>query len=110
MEAEEFVGSGFYKFEPYNYGPFSSDIYSDISDLIENGLMVAAPGGMRYNIYSLTPLGLEKCDDLKSETDELAISFLEETVAWVLSKSFPSLLRAIYSKYPKYKSNSIFAG
>ena len=110
MEAEEFVGSAFYQFEPYNYGPFCSDIYSDLNDLIENGFMISSPGGMRFNIYSLTPLGLEKCDELKNNIDERATSFLQETVSWVLRKSFPSLLRAIYSKYPEYKSNSIFAG
>lgn len=108
-EAAEFVGSSFYEFEPYNYGPFNSKIYSDLNSQIDHGLIVATPGGMRYNIYTLTPKGFDRYNELTSRITEPALNFLLETVQWVLSKPFPSLLRAIYAKYPEYKLNSIFA-
>jgi hypothetical protein len=48
----------FYQFEPYDYGPFCPDIYSDAEDLMAQGLVhVDRPASQSYRFYSMTDLG-----------------------------------------------------
>jgi len=37
----------FYRFRPYDYGPFCSDIYGDVEALAESGLVQATPAQWR---------------------------------------------------------------
>jgi hypothetical protein len=39
MEAKQFVEPGFYKFVPYNYGPFDANVYHDLDELVAKGLV-----------------------------------------------------------------------
>jgi hypothetical protein len=109
-EAKQFVGSAFYKFVPYNYGPFDADVYSDLDVMAAQGLISSAATGRGWKMYAVTPTGLAAAAEIKKATDKKAVSFLESVVDWVCSLSFPALLRAIYDKYPKFKENSVFTG
>ena len=109
-EAKEYVGHGFYKFVPYNYGPFASDVYTDLESLASRGLVTSSATGRGWKIYTITPFGLTASEKFKVSSNDTAVAFLERVVDWVCSLSFPALLRAIYAKYPKYKANSVFTG
>jgi hypothetical protein len=101
------LGAGFYKFQPYNYGPFSASIYRDAESLKQAGLVdIKAEGSSR--IYLLTPAGSmqAKCLAVQSNVSE----YVRSVVSWAQSLSFAQLVRAIYAKYPQYRENSIFNG
>lgn len=105
------VGKEFYKFKPYNYGPFCKDIYSDTKQLESEGLIkFTRPIGKGWAGYSLTEEGKKRVGELITEAKEEDLKYLSEIVNWVRSISFKQLLTAIYQEYPKYKINSIFSG
>ena len=109
-EAKQHVGGGFYKFIPYNYGPFDSDVYSDLDLLELHGLVASAATSRGWKTYAVTPAGLTASGSIEPAADARAVGYLKQVVDWVCSLSFPALLRAIYAKYPKYKANSVFTG
>ena len=110
-EAEVYVGDGFYRFIPYNYGPFDADIYHDLDGLAAQGLVtsVSSPT-VRWKFYAVTAAGLEAADRARAEADPTAVDYLGRVVDWISSLSFPALIRAIYARYPAYRANSVFVG
>jgi len=100
----------FYQFSPYNYGPFSPEIYDDTDDLAREGLVIGIDSGFGWSRYVASPAGLK----YSKEVEEMAVAGLSEyirnVVEWVQSLDFAGLLRAIYAKYPQYRVNSIFQG
>jgi hypothetical protein len=106
----EEVGSNFYTFEPYNYGPFDRTVYSDASMLAGLGMVTKNDSGRSFWEYAPTAEGLEYAEKLKASAPAKAISYLEKVVPWAQGLSFSALVRAIYAKYPEYKENSVFQG
>jgi DNA-binding PadR family transcriptional regulator len=111
MEAKQLVGPGFYKFVPYNYGPFDANVYHDLDMLAAKGLVTCDSfPGRTWKMYAVTPGGLAEAARAKKTASKIAVGYLEKVVVWVCSLSFPALVRAIYAKYPKFKANSVFTG
>lgn len=106
-EAKRYVGSGFYRFEPYDYGPFNASIYRDLDQLADAG-EVEIERSPRWREYAITPAGAARARTAEAILDPRAVKFVKRVVDWVTSKSFPDLVRAIYASYPKYKANSVF--
>jgi uncharacterized protein len=110
-EAKQFVGTEFYKFVPYNYGPFDADVYHDLDGLAARGLVTSDSfPGRSWKMYAITPAGMAEAARAKTVANPTAVLFLGKVVDWVSSLSFPQLVRAIYAKYPKFKANSVFTG
>jgi uncharacterized protein YwgA len=103
--------SDFYKFVPYNYGPFNPSIYSDADSLAEEGLLeyINVPG-QRWSKYAATSTGLARAEETTGNISSEFRNYIKEVVDWVLSLTFSELLRAIYTKYPQFRSNSVFQG
>jgi DNA-binding PadR family transcriptional regulator len=111
MEAKQLVGSGFYKFVPYNYGPFDANVYHDLDILAARGLVAGDSfPGRSWKTYAVTPAGVAEAARVKRAANPTAVLFLGKVVDWVSSMSFPQLVRAIYTKYPAFKANSVFTG
>lgn len=105
------VGKRFYDFIPYNYGPFSRDIYIDAEKLIEDGLIrFTRVLGRRWMSYSLTGGGKEYVKGFIDDVSKKDLRYLYEIVSWIRKLTFRQLISVIYSKYPKYKVNSVFSG
>jgi uncharacterized protein YwgA len=50
----------FYQFTPYNYGPFSKQVYDDVETLARNGFItIAQAPGMRFSEHIITWRGRE---------------------------------------------------
>ncbi|RPH95187.1 hypothetical protein EHM69_05255 [candidate division KSB1 bacterium] len=110
-KAPNVVGDGFYNFIPYNYGPFDAAIYSDAEALqAENLVAISAPTGQRWKNYSLTQQGADTVRRLKENLNTQHADYLRKLVGWVLAKDFNTLLRWIYTQYPRYRKNSVFQG
>ena len=103
------VGEGFYRFEPYDYGPFAVDVYRDADRLAADGLVaVDLSMGKSLRQYRLTAAGLARAKELAGKVPERALAYLREVVAWAQSLSFNELVRAIYEAYPKMRARSVF--
>jgi len=106
------IGGNFYKFIPYNYGPFNPDIYSDAESLVVEELVrIEKAPDKQWAEYSITTEGKTRASELKSKASEKttrAIKYLESVVRWVKTVTFGELIRTIYKFYPKFKKNSVF--
>ncbi|WP_373503139.1 hypothetical protein [Aestuariivirga sp.] len=111
QEAAAIVGDDFYHFVPYNYGPFDSDIYRDLDSLTERGLIAKLNVPNRsWQYFAATPIGMDAAEGVKKAVGATGSDFLGRVVDWVSSQPFPELLKAIYSKYPEFRKNSVFVG
>lgn len=98
----------FYHFEPYDYGPFCSEIYSDAEKLVDEGYVhVDRPPKLSFQLYSPTEQGIAVANDLKKSLLPEASDYLKKIVQWACSLSFRSLISAIYNKYPDMKINAV---
>lgn len=103
------VGSTFYEFKPYDYGPFNKKIYSDCAALAQKGfLIIQKLVGRGWSGYSITPRGIEEAKKLKKEVSKDATKYLNQIVRWAQSLTFSQLLTAIYRAFPEFKENSVF--
>ena len=109
-EASALVGGPHFDFQPYDYGPFDRDVYTELDNLAERRLVTAQSTGA-YRVYSLSYEGYQRGDDiLWHRLDEAARTYLARIATWVLSLNFQQLVAAIYRRYPDMMVNSIFRG
>ena len=99
----------FYKFSPYNYGPFCKQIYDDAEALAERGIAtILREPGVQYLQYALTPDGRDAARGIRNQADRRSVVYLEQVVNWAKRKTFSELVRSIYQKYPEFRQNSVF--
>lgn len=98
-----------YSFSSYDYGPFDTDVYSDLQRLEGSGLVAEelVPGTNR-RVFSLTSQGRAAMLKISAETPAAALTSLKNIKLLVTSLSFRALLEAVYRKYPAYASRSLF--
>lgn len=105
------VGGAFYKFKPYNYGPFSQEVYGDADRMMGEGLIeLDTSHGPSRRTYHLTEAGKALAKRLEKELPADGVKYLTDTVAWAQRLSFEQLIRAIYEAYPAMQKNSVFQG
>jgi hypothetical protein len=105
------VGRHYYKFIPYNYGPFDGSIYRDAESLAGDGYVAIQPSQQgKWVQYAATARGSLIAKQLEAAADPSAADYLRRVVVWVRSLSFQDLVKAIYTHYPEYKANSVFQG
>ena len=101
----------FYEFEPYHYGPFDANVYSDADILKGDGMVERIPSANgSWTDTLITPDGLAKAKLIENNLSLSTKGYIYTVVQWVQSLSFSTLLRAIYGKYPQYRENSVFQG
>lgn len=101
----------FYDFEPYHYGPFDAEVYSDAGDLEDEGLVLTVHStSANWADRAITPSGLDRVAELKEDLPPHVPKYVDAVVKWAQSLSFSSLVRAIYEHYPEYRENSVFRG
>jgi hypothetical protein len=108
-EREKQVGSRFYRFSPYNYGPFDSTIYADAENLAKEGwVSISEQTIAQPRQYEVTHTGRVQATRLEGKADPEALEYLKRVVQWVKAQSFRSLVEAIYRKYPQQRAKSVF--
>jgi hypothetical protein len=99
-----------FHFEPYDYGPFDSEVYAEISKLQWVGKAVISPSPAgNWNTYAASDAGLHRGRDLLATLGTKG-EYIKKISAWVRSLSFNSLVKSIYQAYPQMKANSVFRG
>jgi uncharacterized protein YwgA len=101
-----------YDFGAHLYGPMSSDVYRDIESLEAEGLIRGEPvPGYTWKRYTATPPGVDVARNLLAEEAEPeAARKLFEIKTDVASKTFNTLLRDVYARYPDFATRSVFSG
>jgi hypothetical protein len=104
------LGNGFYRFEPYDYGPFCKQIYADAEGLERAGLVrITTPQGpWEYKEYLATADGLQRAKELRARLTPKQRDYVGRVVGWVRGRSFKELVTAIYEAYPEMAANSVF--
>lgn len=105
------VNGPHFSFEPYDYGPYDSQVYRYLEELAREGKIEISLNGNYWakRSYRLTDLGQKEGKKYLS-TYAVHKSFIKEVVNFVLKLSFTELVSAIYKAYPEMKKNSIFQG
>jgi hypothetical protein len=99
------VGTDFYTFEPYDYGPFDANVYRDAEALAMQGLATITHG--RWKTYASTPAGSGRAARLAVERPHV-FEFIRRLVAWARSLTFQQIVKAIYAEFPDMRAKSVF--
>jgi len=100
-----------YDFGAYQYGPMSSQIYSDIERLEVEGLVRGEPvPGYSWKRYTATAAGIDLAREILEGADGDVARQLTEIKREVAGKTFNALLRDVYARYPEYARRSVFSG
>lgn len=100
-----------YEFEPYNWGPFSKDVYSDLEVLRGFGYVsVQAHSGRSWNTYALTKAGQQAAAEVSDSLDPRLMKYIDSVSQFVINRGFSDLLNAVYKRYPQYATRSLFGG
>ena len=104
------TGGPHFAFQPYDYGPFDKDVYGELDQLEEKGLVeTIASGGNGGRTYRLTNDGYRVGNEAFDGLGEPIQDYIGKTVHFVRTLSFAELVSAIYQAYPEMKKNSVFA-
>lgn len=103
-----------YRFEPYDYGPFSSDLYDDLDEHIERDLIEDSMEEMdeeedivEYK-YQLKSEGKDFVKrHISSEEIQEVVQEAKRIVQEYENMHLPELINIVYSKYPDYAENSV---
>ena len=104
-----FDADSVFSFEPYDYGPFDRDVYSEATALEMQGLATVSRTA-RYSEYAASDAGVAAARQKLVELPEATRKYIEEVVAWVRTVGFATLVKSIYAQYPEMRENSIFQG
>ena len=109
QEAGDTVGTDFYSFQPYDYGPFDAAIYADLRRMTSLGHVRGEwSQGRSWKIWTITGHGRNAALALETDADARLAEYLGRVVTWATGKSFPELLRSVYAAYPEFAVNSVF--
>jgi uncharacterized protein YwgA len=98
-----------YHFKPYNWGPFSRDVYADLDALQSSGLISAQwPAGQNWARYEPTQEGHARAAALVESLDEAHVTWMREARAFLTTRSFSRLLEDVYELFPEYATQSHF--
>lgn len=100
-----------YKFEAYDYGPFSKDLYGDLDALVENGFVDSyeeeTPDGNEKQIYEITEKGERLLEMYREALDEeIPIDSLSELKKRYNRMPLLQMIKRVYDTYPEMAVNS----
>jgi hypothetical protein len=95
-----------FHFRAYDYGPFDVTVYRARDGLVTDGLLERDASG-QYESYALSGAGRERAAALRHELGDDA-EWVRSIGSYVTSRSFSTLIREIYEKYPQYAERSLF--
>jgi len=104
------LGGKQFEFEPYDYGPFDKNVYTELNILQGMGLVYLSyvsptAGGRRYSVTnSGRAIGQGTLDSLSPG----AHKFIIDVADWVRKLTFAQLVGSIYKAFPHMREKSIF--
>ena len=109
--AGDSIGTDYYSFQPYDYGPFDAAIYSDLRRMTGRGHVRGEWNPDRsWKTWTVTDSGRKAALVLANDADARLAEYLGRIVTWVRGRSFSDLLRSVYAAHPEFAVNSVFRG
>ena len=103
--------TGFFKFEPYLYGPCSFEVYSELETLQADGHVVQATHPIpKWVNYYLTEKGRIVAAEAEERATSKSLEFIKAVVQETSKMSFYELLQKVYTEAPDFAVNSMFRG
>lgn len=110
---EDPLQSDYYEFIPYDYGPFSKELYDDLDEtmarnMVEDHEEDLGEDKVKYD-YEIQDDGERWVrDQLSKEEAHRILELAEEIKDEYGDVSLSDLIDEVYSRYPKYAENSIY--
>jgi len=99
---------GYFRFEPYLYGPCSFEVYSFLDDLCARRRIVQLPHPVeRWPEYYLTARGREAAERAAKAVNSQIRLQLEQVAEEVSELELPELLRRLHEEAPEFAVNPI---
>jgi uncharacterized protein len=110
-KASAAIGSKPFHFKPYDYGPFSKEVYDVLDGLASEGKVeVQHFPSQSVRKYAATVQGQQEGKSIINSMNGQYKEFLGRLTNWVLSIGFAELVGAVYKEYPDMRANSVFWG
>lgn len=98
-----------YRFQPYNWGPYSAQVNHDLEELRAAGLVEAERAqGQTWRKYRVTSGGEFLAREFSDRLAPEDVAWIRSLRHWLAARSFNQLLRDVYDAYPEYATNSLF--
>jgi hypothetical protein len=98
-----------YEFVPYQFGPCSFEIYSDLDELEKFRLIQSEQvPGKSWKYYTITDRGKKLLQVTSEGLNPGLLLYVRQIRDFVDSLGLRDLLAAIYKRYPKYAAKSVF--
>lgn len=104
------VGSDFYNFRPFDYGPFDATVYRDAEEQAAQGLVTIRSHPKTKRVFSLTMKGMARARALEPGLPTEAARHCRYIVQWTQSQTFQELTQAIYEQFPAFAERSVLPG
>jgi DNA-binding MarR family transcriptional regulator len=103
------LGGKLFRFEPYDYGPFDKDVYTELGRLEQQGLAnISRVETSERRRYTLTAEGQTSGAEILASLTPRAQAYIGRVSAWVRGLTFAQLVGSIYKAYPSMRTNSVF--
>jgi hypothetical protein len=103
------VGGPHFNFEPFDYGPFDSNVYQELEFLADRGqVAIDRNPNTGWRTYRPTPEGLETGKRTLQAINPTTREYVNRLSRWVRSISFAELVSAIYDHFPEMRARSVF--
>ena len=96
-----------YDFQPYDYGPFTREVYEDLEELGSEGLIIEARDGKSYRTNAAGRRRIEKLALDEPGLDPDAIGRLQNLRVELCDLSFRQLLKRVYEAHPESAARSV---
>lgn len=103
-----------YEFIPYDYGPFSKELYDDLDMMIDQKFVEdteepLSSGKVKY-VYEIEDAGEELIDSQSKEWQEAAeiLELAQEIKKEYNDELLSDLIEYVYSQYPDYAKRSVY--
>ena len=95
----------YYVFRPYNYGPFTEELFDDIELLSDLGFLPKTDE-RENDDFVLTSEGAQKASEIKDLLPNDIVAGIENIKKNYADRSLNNLLEYVYTKYPDYTLKS----
>jgi len=98
-----------YAFRPYNWGPYSPELVSDLNSLVALGLLhTEQEPGRTWARYRPTERGAARAGAVAEAVGGTTTRWMASVRRFLTTRSFTQLLSDIYDEYPTYATQSLF--
>lgn len=91
-----------YQFRPYDYGPFTREVYDDIEELTRRGLVIESRDRKSFRV---TAAGRQCAEE--AGLDPEAVERLQQLRVELCDLSFRDVLKRVYEAHPESAARSV---